>query len=192
MKLRIVVVIGLLLLGACDSGQEPAVPTAAPVVSEGEWYTDAQKEAAGPGEEQVWLAAWFAGENAMPESISRWWTLLPDGGDERAEVLLALSVERLDDPPEEATSAFGDGLTVRDVTYEEGQVLLDLEGDSPGLHGHGSAGYIIGSEQLKAAAAFYFPDADTLCVAYDGQPTAIEAGGPTFLHDASGCPIPLR
>lgn len=191
MRLRIVIVIGLLLLGACDSSEEPAASTPALNVGEGEWYTDAEKEAADPGDEHVWVAAWFAGEGAMPESISRWWTVLPGGGG-TADALLMASVEQLDDPPEGATSAFSDGLTVRDVTYDEGQVLIDLEGNSPGLHGHGSAGYIIGSEQLKAAAAFYFPDADTLCVAYDGQPTAIEAGGPTFLHDASGCPISLK
>ena len=191
MRLRIVVVIGLLLLGACTSGQEPVAPTPAPVVSEGEWYTDAEKEAVDPAGEQTWVAAWFAGEDAMPESISQWWTLLPDGGG-TAEALLMASVERLDDPPEGTTSAFTEGLTVRDVTYEQGQVLLDLDAASPGLYGHGSAGFLIGSEQLTSAAAYYFPEADSLCVAYDGQPTAIEAGGPSFLHEASGCPIRLR
>lgn len=165
-------------------------PTATPLPAG--WYTDAEKEEADPEDQHRWVAAWFAGENAMPESVSRRWRPLNAEIVHTPEALLQYSVDLLDQPPPDRTSAFAAGIDVHGVTFDQGQVLLDLDADSPGLYNHGSTGLLIGSEQLTATAAFYFPDAQTLCVAYDGEPTSIEDGGPIFLHDASGCPLPLK
>lgn len=195
--LRALILICTALLVACSAADEPGVsPTATAReradVDADRWYSDAEKEAADPEGEQRWVAAWFAGEDAMPESMSRWWKVVDPAEEQTAEALLARSVALLDDPPEDQTSAFARGITVHHARFNGSEVRLDLDAASPGLYGHGSAGYVIGSEQLASAAAFYFPEADTLCVAYDGERTAIEEGGPSFLHDASGCPIPLR
>lgn len=164
-------------------------PTATPLPPG--WYTDAEKEAADPQNQHPWIAAWFAGENAMPESVTRRWRPATDLADDTPETLFAYSVDLLDDPPPDRTSAFAAGIDVHGVAFDSQQVLLDLDADSPGLYNHGSTGLLIAIEQLTAAAAFYFPDAQSLCVAYDGELTAIEEGGPIFLHDASGCPLPL-
>lgn len=189
------ILIGLALLVACSGAGAPATAPAAKsrsVEVEAErWYSDEEKEAVDPDGVEQWVAAWFAGENFMEESISRWWMVTPVEED-TPEALLARSVALLDDPPEGWTSAFARGIMVRDVTFDGSEVLLDLNTGSEGLYGHGSAGYVIGSEQLSSAARFYFPEARTLCVAYDGVRTTIEEGGPSFLHDANGCPIRLR
>lgn len=188
---RVWIVVFVLLPVACSVAEEPASGNGGVDVEAGRWYSDEEKEAADPQETELWVAAWFAGEDVMPESISRWWIVAPDEED-TPEALLARSVALLDEPPEGRTSAFAEGIGVREVSFDGSELLLDVDAESEGLYGHGSAGYIIGSEQLTSAARFYFPEAETLCVAYDGVRTAIEEGGPSFLHDASGCPIPLR
>lgn len=154
------------------------------------WFSDEQREA--DGRQDGWVAAWFAPDDAgaLPEAEARWWRHAGDDPlttPEQAE----LAVASLDDPPPGALSAFAGGLTVRDVSLDGAQVLVDLDGDSPGLHGHGSFGLILGSDQLVRIADHYYPDAETLCVAYDGTPTSTAAEGPSFLHDAHGCPIDL-
>lgn len=204
----LVLVLTIALLAACmaATGQNTAsltptptltstlsptlTPTATPLPPG--WYTDAEKETADPQNQHQWIAAWFAGENAMPDSISRRWRPLDEAVEETPEALFTYSVDLLDDPPPDRTSAFAAGIDVHGVTFDGQQILLDLDAASPGLYNHGSTGLLIAIEQLTAAAAFYFPDAQTLCVAYDGQPTVIEDGGPIFLHDASGCPLPLQ
>jgi len=140
----------------------------------------------------VWVAAWFAPEDAFPDVMVRSWMLVPHAGDPTAAEQLALSVGLLDStPPPGMTSAFWAGLEVGGVTMAERQVGLDLAAESPGLSGHGSHGLILGESQLRSAATYYFPDADTMCITYDGVPTDIAAGGPSFLHDAAGCPLAL-
>jgi hypothetical protein len=188
--------LALLYLPACNTAEmlpETAISTApATATAETGWMSDAQKEAIGDTAGKVWVAAWFAGEQFMSESLTRRWRQVAVEQAATPQARLALSVDLLDRPPPPLTSAFERGLDVRGVSYEEGQVWIDLDAASPGLRGHGSAGLLVGSEQLKQAAIFYFPEARTLCVAYDGVPTTVEEGGPIFLHDASGCPIPLR
>lgn len=153
------------------------------------WYADSDQR--GAEVDGVWVAAWFAPEeDALPERMRRFWMLVPPGGEASPAERLARSVELLDlTPPPGTTSAFGAGLDVNSVTIAGGQVVIDLAGDSPGLRGHATHGLILGESQLLSAATFYVPDAETLCVAYDGVPT--DEGGPTFLHDAYGCPLAL-
>lgn len=198
MRVSVLLVVGIVLLGACSGSVEQKAASPTPTVSptnaaeaEG-WIRDAEKEAVDPDDAQGWVAAWFAGENAMPDSVSRRWRQVNGAGEKTPEELLEQSVVLLSDPPSERTSAFAEGVSVHGVTFNEGQVLIDLDAESPSLYGHGSTGYLIAVEQLTSAAAFYFPEAETLCIAYDGEPTTIEEGGPIFLHDASGCPLPLR
>jgi len=105
---------------------------------------------------------------------------------------LALSVGLLDTtPPHGVTSAFSAGLEVSGVDMAERQVGLDLASESPGLSGHGSHGLILGESQLRSAASYYFPNADTMCITYDGAPADTAASGPSFLHDADGGPLQL-
>lgn len=196
--IALVLTLTITVLSACTAGAGRQTtlpsPTSPPTVTAlpSGWYTDAEKETADPQGEHAWVAAWFADENVMPDSVSRRWRPLDGTVDDTPAALLERSVDLLDEPPPDRTSAFAGGIDVHDVTVDDGQVLLDLDADSPGLYGHGSTGLLIGIEQLAAATAFYFPEAQTLCVAYDGQPTSVEDGGPIFLHDASGCPILLR
>lgn len=183
------------LLVACSAAESPATsPTAGEGVDveAGRWYSEEEKRAVDPEGAARWLAAWFAGEDVMPESIERWW-MVTTVEEDTPEAHMARSVALLDEElPEGRTSAFADGIRVNSVSFDGREVVLDLDADSEGLYGHGSAGYIIGSEQLVSAARYYFPEAETLCVAYDGVRTTIEEGGPSFLHDANGCPIHLR
>ena len=148
----------LLILPACTAGtgQNAPLPTPAPALTStpaptlvptptstalpAVWYTDAEKEAADPQGEQLWVAAWFAGENAMPESVSRRWRPVDDTAMNTPEALLEHSENLLDEPPPDRTSAFADGIAVHGVTLDQGQVLLNLDADSPGLYNHGSAG----------------------------------------------------
>ncbi len=154
------------------------------------WYGDSDQRDAEVG--SVWVAAWFAPEDAFPDVMVRYWMLVPFSGAPTGAEQLALSVGLLDTtPPPGMTSAFWAGLEVGGVTMAERQVRVDLAADTPGLSGHGSHGLILGESQLRSAATHYFPDAETMCIAYDGVPTDVDAGGPTFLHDASGCPLPL-
>lgn len=195
--IALVLTLMVTLLPACTgAGRQTASPTPTPPATvtalPSGWYTDAEKETADPQGEHAWVAAWFAGESAMPDSVGRRWRPVDAAAETTPEALFARSVDLLDEPPPGRTSAFADGIDVHGVTFDQAQILLDLDADSPGLYNHGSAGLLVGIEQLTAAAAFYFPEAQTLCVAYDGQPTSVEDGGPIFLHDASGCPLPLR
>ena len=161
----------------------------APDHTEGGWYDDFDhRDDVSNG---VWVAAWFVPGDAMPDSIVRWWRVVDLGTEPTPRSLMVGSIRLLDElPPEGMSSAFGAGLEVLDVEIDGSQVVLDLAADSPGLYGHGSAGAYIGESQLIAAAAHYFPDAETLCVTYDGVPTDAESGG-TFLHDMIGCPLAL-
>ncbi|MFW6097613.1 MAG: hypothetical protein ACOC9Z_06035 [Chloroflexota bacterium] len=183
------------LIVACSGADAPAMsPTAGEGVDveAGRWYSEEEQQAMDPEGAGQWVAAWFAGEDVTPESIERWW-MVTTVEEDTPEAHMARSVALLDEAlPEGRTSAFADGIAVHGVSFDGSEVLLDLDADSEGLYGHGSAGYIIGSEQLVSVARYYFPEAETLCVAYDGVRTSIEEGGPSFLHDANGCPIRLR
>jgi hypothetical protein len=151
------------------------------------WYTDNQR----PDDTTGLVPAWFVPEpvGGPPGPAVRYWRPMADHPltrDEQAR----LSVQALAlTPPPGTQTAFAQGLTVHDVTLDDEQVRIDLDGDSTGLHGHGSYGLMLGSDQLVALAVHHYPDATTLCIAYDGVPTS--AGGPPFLHDAQGCPIDL-
>lgn len=70
-------------------------------------------------------------------------------------------------------------------------MTVDLDGDSRALRGQASFGLILGTQQLALVTRDQLPDARTLCVTYDGVPTSVESGGPSWLHDASGCPIDI-
>ena len=154
------------------------------------WYADGDQR--GAEVDGVWVAVWFSPSDIFPDTMVRYWMLVPPGGEVTPEERLVRSVELLDTtPPLGMDSAFRAGLKVRGVTFADRQVVPDLAADSPGLSGHGSHGLILGESQLRSAATHYFPDAETMCIAYDGVPTGVDAGGPTFLHDASGCPLPL-
>ena len=154
------------------------------------WYVDSA-----PGQDTddgTWVAAWFTPDDGLTATMVRYWTLVPFPGEPTPGDLLAASVQLLDTtPPAGMASAFTAALEVRTVTTAGQQVDLDLAADSPGLAGHGSYGLIVGQAQLLAAASFYFPAAGSLCIAYDGRPTDTAAGGPSFLHDADGCPLSL-
>ena len=184
-----------------SAAASPAQPASDPVLStssgsaleqpdEG-WFDDAYDR--GDPKRGTWVAAWFVPGDGFPDLAVRYWRVVELGPDPTAEALLASSVGQLDEPPPDGMStAFGAGLEVLGVTMVDRQVVLDLAASSPGLRGHASHGTILGELQLRSAAAHYFPEADTLCVTYDGVPTDVEAGGATFLHDASGCPLALR
>ncbi len=198
-RLKVWVLIGVALLVGCSGAESPATSltggdgeSGGVDVEAGRWYSEEEKQAVDPNGAAQWVAAWLAGEDVMPESIERWW-MVTTVEEDTPEATLARSVALLDEAlPEGRTSAFADGIRVNSVSFDGREVLLDLDADSEGLYGHGSAGLIIGSEQLASAARYYFPEAETLCVAYDGVRTTIEEGGPSFLHDANGCPIRLR
>lgn len=153
------------------------------------WYTDSQH----PDDPTGLVPTWFVPEpvDGPPGPAVRYWRTMADHplteGEQARLAVQALALT----PPPGTQSAFSRGLTVHDVTLIDGQVRLDLDGDSPGLHGHGSHGLIMGSQQLVALIVHHYPDATTLCVSYDGVPTSMKAGSPPFLHDAVGCPIDL-
>jgi len=167
----------LVIVTACGKGENPTTEGNSPspfAVDEDRapqrWFTDEDKSTiSGQNTDGDWIAAWFGTSGTNPEEVRRYWRK-----DSRAPTLdapgkMKLAVEWLNNPPAGANSAFTRGLQIIGVKEDGSEVLLDIEQSSPGLGGHSTNGLILGAAQLVAVAAYYFPNAKTLCVAFDGR-----------------------
>ncbi|MGH2450780.1 MAG: hypothetical protein ACRDGE_05840 [Candidatus Limnocylindria bacterium] len=161
-----------------------------PSVIDPGWVSEDAKEAwqAEHGE-GTWIAGYFYepfNQNAMPQDLAelltlRWKRISDDDlrlG--REEGLRAALTALTGPPPPQLSHAWqGRALELRSAEMDGSELMLDfavLRAGALGSHGSGLMG-----EQFYAVAFHYYPEADSICVLLDGEPSE-------WLHDAFTCP----
>lgn len=137
------------------------------------------------------VPGWFAPQDGPRDLFVQFWRPSDSPADTRQQ-LFTQAVRYMTVAPAGMWTPLDADPEALEVTLQNGTVTLDLNEASAAAVGElDVAEAQVALEMVRRNIATLYPEADTLCITYDGIPTNPNDGGPGFLGAVAGCPLEL-